>query len=211
MQDFSEHAVLVRGCSHIPKRLSAVAVSGPLTVFALVLGFTVFPTTHVVGQTAESFEQLRILVKAGNVVSVTDAAGMTSTGEVVELSNSSLRLRVGTLTRELLQADVLKIDQRRRDSLGNGALIGFLVGGGLAATAVLASCGNDRSYVNLCEGAVPLALIGMWGGLGAGVGVDALIVHSQTIYRAAAPVSSRVRVTPLLSAGRRGVLVSLSR
>ena len=172
-----------------------------------------FPATHVVGQTAESFEQLRILVKAGDVVSVTDAAGTTNTGEVVELSNSSLRLRVGAVTRELLQADVLKIDQRRRDSLGNGALIGFLVGGGLAATAVLASCGNDRSFVNLCEGAVPLAVIGMWGGLGAGVGigVDALIVHSQTIYRAAAAASSRVRITPLLSPSRRGVLVSLSR
>jgi len=188
-----------------------VAASRPLTVAAFVLGIILVSASHVVGQTAQSFEQLRILVKAGDVVSVTDAGGTTSTGQVVELSSSSLRLRMGSLTRELLQADVRKIDQRRRDSLGNGALIGFLVGGGVAATAVLASCGDDRSFVNLCEGAVPLAVVGLWGGLGAGIGigVDALIVRSQTIYRA--PVLAGIRISPLLSAGRRGVVVSLSR
>ena len=182
-------------------------------LFAFVLCFTVFPASHVVAQTAESFEQLRLLVKAGDVVSVTDTAGTTNTGEVVELSSSSLRLRVGTLTRELLQTDVRQIDQRRRDSLGNGALIGLLVGGGVAVTGVLASCGDDRSFVNLCEGRTGLAIIGLWGGIGTGigVGVDALIVRSHTIYRATSVVSSRFRVTPLLARGRRGVLVSVSR
>lgn len=108
---------------------------------------------------------------------------------------------------------MLKVDQRRRDSLGNGALIGFLVGGGFAATGVLASCGDETGFLNFCSGGAALALVGIWGGLGAGVGIgiDALIVRSQTIYRVPTAVSSGVRITPLLSAGRRGVIVSLSR
>lgn len=74
---------------HISKRSIAVAASAPVTVLALVLGLTVFPASYAVGQTAESFEQLQILVKAGDAVSVTDAAGTTGAGQIVELSNSS--------------------------------------------------------------------------------------------------------------------------
>ena len=66
-----------------------MAASAPVTVLALVLGLTVFPASYAVGQTAESFEQLQILVKAGDAVSVTDAAGTTGAGQIVELSNSS--------------------------------------------------------------------------------------------------------------------------
>lgn len=58
-----------------------------------------------------------------------------------------------------------------------------------------------------------LALVGIWGGIGACIGatVDALIVRSRPIYQAPGRRPRTVTVVPLLLAGQRGILVSLSR
>ena len=82
---------------------------------------------------AGTFEQLRVLVKAGDTLTVTDTAGQPVRGKLVNLSSSSLSLNVSGTTREFQKVDVNAIAKRGSDSLKNGALIGMAVGGGLAA------------------------------------------------------------------------------
>jgi hypothetical protein len=57
-----------------------------------------------------------------------------------------------------------------------------------------------------------VAIIAVYTGLGAatGLGIDALVIRRQTIYRPATPTASlRLRVLPLLAANRKGVTVRL--
>ena len=180
-----------------------------LPLIALAVGITAWTATAA-AQTAESFEQLRVLVQPGETVSIKDTTGAISHGRVAALSSTSLTLQGSTFTREFLEEQVLSIARRRQDPLGNGALVGLAVGGGLAIAAGGSTCNGD-DWVNLCEGGTVLLLAGMWGGLGAaiGLGIDALIVREHPVYRA--PVQElRISVQPIFSAGRRGVLVSLS-
>ena len=76
--------------------------------------------------------------------------------------------------RDLREADVTTIRQRRGDSLQNGALAGLCIGAGL--TAILFALSGDD--VNGGWAALGIAI---YGGVGAGigVGVDALIVTRQ--------------------------------
>src|SRR5687768_5393558 len=80
-------------------------------------------------QQAASFEQLQVLVDLGDTVTVTDSAGNSSKGRILEVSPSMLRMTVDGMAKSWAQADVLEIKQRRADSLGNGALIGTIVFG----------------------------------------------------------------------------------
>lgn len=67
-------------------------------------------------------EQLRLLVKPGDTVSVTDTARREVTGKMTVLSSSSLAMVVNGTRLELTEREVATIRQRRSDSLGNGAI-----------------------------------------------------------------------------------------
>ena len=79
------------------------------------------PTATSSQELAGSFDQLRVLVKAGDTVRVTDSAGEEVRGTLTDLSSSSLALRVGGTRRTFLETDITAIHQRRNDSLANGA------------------------------------------------------------------------------------------
>lgn len=153
---------------------------------------------------AGTFEQLRVLVKAGDTLTVTDTAGQPVRGKLVNLSSSSLSLNVSGTARDFQKVDVNTITRRGSDSLKNGALIGMLVGGGLAALAIAV----DGEYA---DAGVLVAAALIYSGVGAGIGagIDALIEGQRVIY--ANPGSSRARlsVAPVLRGPRKGVLVSL--
>ena len=82
---------------------------------------------------AGTFDQLRVLVKPGDTLTVVDDAGQRVRGKVVSLSNSVLNLTVSGTPRQFLSTDVNTIEKRGADSLKNGALIGLAVGGGIGA------------------------------------------------------------------------------
>ena len=130
---------------------------------------------------ASTLDQLRVLVKPGDTIRVTDAGGAEVKGTIEGLSSSELELRVGDGERRLKEADILKIRQRRDDSLADGARKGFVVGAVLGALAGVA-------LVRETSAGFALFSAGLYGGLGAGVGagLDALVTHDRTIYNSIA-------------------------
>ena len=93
-----------------------------------------------------SFERLGLLLDQGERIRVTDGAGRELRGRLIDLSPSTLSLRVAGVRHDLREAAVAVIRRQRRDRLGNGALVGFLSGaagvfvpipGGISSTGFL--------------------------------------------------------------------------
>ena len=156
---------------------------------------------------AGSFDQLRVLVKRGDTVTLTDAAGREVTGKVVDLSSAALALQVADTRQEFPAADVSTIRQRRQDSLENGAKWGFATGLGLGLLGGL-SVAAGHAEIGVGTAAI-IALF--YGGLGAGVGVglDAMVKGNQVIYAKARSSASSITVAPVVSRGRRAIQVSI--
>ena len=179
--------------------------SSRLICFALLIAL---PTAAGAQELAGSFEQLRVLVKPGDTVRVTDGAGDEVRGTVTALSSSSLDLKVGGTRRTLLETDITAIHQRRNDSLANGAKWGFVVG---ASLGVLGGIAIAREYESGGGGAFIPILGVVYGsiGAGAGAGIDAMNPSEQPIYaRRGAP--SKAGVRPGLTLRRSGILASVA-
>jgi hypothetical protein len=180
---------------HMSRRLIAI-------VHALLI--VVFAAPARAQGVASSLQELRLLVRVGETVTIRDAQGAETKGRILNLSPAALQVMVKGEHRTLAEADVSTLLQRRQDSLGNGALWGFGTGVALFGSA-LAVVG--------CEGcgvwAIPVGLI--YGGLGAGIGVglDALHTSSKVIYERA-PTVARVRFAPVVSGSRRGVALHVT-
>jgi hypothetical protein len=162
------------------------------------------PTAEAQG-VANSFAELRLLVKPGDTVSVTGTTGGDVTGKIAQLSSSALALVVHGQRRDLRESDVTTIRQRRGDSLQNGALAGLCVGAGLPAALFALSGAHDVD-----GGMVAMAML-IYGGVGAGIGagVDALIVTRPVIYQRGSSQGASLRISPILTAERQGALVSI--
>ena len=156
---------------------------------------------------ASSFDQLTVLVKPGDKISVVDVTGREAGGRIGTLSRDALTLVSEAGPRVLREGDVAQIRQRRDDSLKNGAIIGAVAGAAYFVTAAALlqdSDGGDVIVGTAIAGGVLFA--GM--GAAAGVGIDALIARRQVIYQKPGGGSS-VSVAPLFSHGRRGAAVSM--
>jgi len=175
-------------------------------ILAVVFFLMFLTSVECSAQLVSSFEQLQVLVKPGDNIYVTDAAGDTTKGRIAELSPSSLSLVVNGKRRDLAQTDVREIRQWRSDSLKNGALIGAGVGGGLAAIAIAAidcyGCGAEA-----------VGAIAYSAGIGAaiGVGLDALIPSKQMIFFNQSKGSAgKFQIKPILNRSNKGVKVAFS-
>jgi hypothetical protein len=156
---------------------------------------------------AGSFDQLRVLLKTGDRVRVTDTTGQEVRGSIADLSSSSLALQVAGSRRTFLEGDIAAIHQRRNDSLANGAKWGFAVGAGLGVLggiAIVSEYGDGGAALIPILGLVYGAI-----GSGAGAGIDAMNRGEQAIYaRRGAP--SKVALRPIVTAGRKGLLASIA-
>lgn len=170
-----------------------------VTAVALLLGWSHAASAQGI---ARSFDQLQLLVRSGDSVTVRDEQGRETSGKIESLSATTLTVGRGDARREFREADVTTIHQRRQDSLGNGALWGLGIGAALAAVpiALCEDCGGE---------AVAVALV--YGGLGAGIGVgiDALIARQQVIFQRPG-ATARLRVAPLVGGGRRGAVLAVT-
>jgi hypothetical protein len=179
-----------------------------LTVGGAVLLLLCAGGTRVEAQgVASSFDQLGVLVKPGDKISVVDVTGGEAEGRIGKLSRDALTLLTEAGPRQFGAVDVAKIRQRRGDSLTNGAIIGAVAGTAYFVTmgALLSdSDGGDVIVSTAIAGGVLFA--GM--GAAAGVGIDALITRRQVIYRKPAG-ENRVSVSPLFGHGRRGAAVTV--
>lgn len=179
-----------------------------LSAATLMLAFLVLSPQPAAAQEARSFEQLQVLVKPGDRIFITDAAGNVTEGKVSGLTKSSLTLITKASTKDWAESDVLKIRQWRHDSLKNGAIIGTSVGLGLGLIGAALFCSDWGD----CGGeAVATVAIYAGMGAGAGVGIDALIPSKQTVYIGGTrTASSRINLKPIVGKSRKGVAVAFS-
>jgi hypothetical protein len=181
---------------------------------ALTIGGAVFLLlcaggTRVEAQgVASSFDQLGVLVRPGDKVTVVDVTGREADGRIAKLSRETLTLITDAGPRQFGDADVARIRQRRGDSLTNGAIIGAAAGTAYFLTMVALLGDSDGGEV-----IVSTAVVGgvLFAGMGAaaGVGIDSLITRRQVIYQKPAG-ETRVSVSPLFGHGRRGAAVTVT-
>ena len=129
---------------------------------------------------ATSIDQLRVLVRPGDTVIVTDTGGHVLKGSIAGLSLAAVRLKSGGQERDVMESEIRTIRQRKDDSLANGARNGFAVGATIGFLVGL----SGAEYFG---GAFIPVMVGVYGGIGAGIGtgVDAMITKNQTIYDSA--------------------------
>ena len=173
-----------------------------LQVAALLL--LIIPSAEA-QQIAGTFDQLRVLVKPGDTLTVTDSTGQRMRGRLAELSASSLRLDVSGGLRQFQDSDIDTIEKRGSDSLKNGALIGMAVSGGLAVLGMAASGVASEDPGFFVAGTLLYSGIGA----GIGVGIDALIEGRHVIYARSNSAKMTLAIAPILSRSRKGVLLSL--
>jgi len=156
---------------------------------------------------AGTFDQLRVLVKTGDTLTIVDDAGQRVRGKVTSLSNSVLDLMVSGTPRQFRSTDVTTIEKRGADSLKNGALIGLAIGGGIGGVGMIALAATAEDHV----GAFMAVGVLMYGGIGAGIGAgfDALIEGDRVIYARSGSVGARLTIAPIVSRDRKGARVSL--
>jgi len=163
------------------------------------------PTAAHAQEIASSLDQLRVLVRPGDTLTVTDAAGEELPGNVVELSSTCLVMQARGQRHEFSGDDISRITQPRHADLATGARWGFGIGAGFGLLTIASVAGNCRGC-----GVFVIANTVMFGGVGAGIGVAvaASIASPRLIYaKPGAPV--KVAVAPLVSRARQGVLLSL--
>jgi hypothetical protein len=157
-------------------------------------------------EVANSFDQLRVLLKRGDTVSVTDSAGHEITGRIADVSPSLLGVRVGDSRRDLVESEVTTIRQPRHGNLAHGAEWGFGIGAAFGAIAILANSSNCSG----CSALIPLTATVFGGiGCGIGVGISASMISQQVIFSRPITASTRVAVTPFVTRERQAMLVSL--
>jgi hypothetical protein len=179
-----------------------------LTIGRAVLLLLCAGGTRVEAQgVASSFDQLGVLVKPGDKISVVDLAGSEAEGRIGKLSRDTLTLVTETGPRQFGELEVAKIRQRRGDSLKNGAIIGAAAGTAYFLT-IAALLGQSDGGEVIMSTAVAWGVLSAGMGAAAGVGIDALITRRQVIYQMPAG-ENRVSVSPLFSHARRGVAVTV--
>jgi len=154
---------------------------------------------------ASDLNQLRVLVKPGDSLTVTDTGGQRSQGKLVQLDASSIVLELPDKQRRQFDGPMIDIVEKRGgDSLKNGALIGLISG---SVLGVAGGIGVAHDYGGSATGqAIGYGLL--YGGLGAaiGTGIDALIRGRRVIY---ARSKTTVRVAPLLDHRHKGLVLTL--
>jgi hypothetical protein len=151
-----------------------------------------------------SFEQLQVLVKAGDSITVATATGEELAGRIVTLTATELVIMTGSGPRSFQAGDLLRIRQRRGDSLANGIWTGVGIGVGLA---VLGAASDDSDFFGagfwIFAGGAYAAM-----GAGIGAGVDALIRRTYVIYDSTPIPGSSISVAPLVGTRRIGAAVA---
>lgn len=180
-------------------------VTAPVALAILLL-----PALVCGQEPVKSFDQLNTRLKIGDTIIVTDAEGRDHEGKILQISPSTLSLDTREGRQLKASSEVQLVQDRPRDSLKNGALIGLACGLALGAAAA-AECA--RGDCELSPAAVFAIAGGIYGGAGAavGIGIDALIPgKKRVVYRAPeSKPTTHVMVAPVITSRTKGVAVSI--
>jgi hypothetical protein len=180
-----------------------------LTCLSAALCALLVPVAAPAQEVASTLDQLRVLLRPGDTVRVTDDAGQEFRATILELSSTSLALLRSGQRRDLTVDGIQRITRSQHGDLAAGAKWGFGTGAGFG---VLMTALAISSYDGRCNGCAPyvIAAGAVYGGIGAGIGVAiaAASTHQQLVFnKAGTPL--KLTMAPLLSRERQGVLVSL--
>ena len=161
------------------------------------------------GTALSEADAIRRRVKEGQKVRVTDDQGREWQGRIEEFAPDDLVLTTkDRQQRDLPYAAILRID-RPHDTLGNGALIGFVSGAVVGLLGVVAAEEDHECWGCFDPNPAQYILIpAIFGGAGAGIGIgiDALVRRDPTLFRRG---DSRVMFAPSIGRGVRGVSLSV--
>jgi hypothetical protein len=154
--------------------------------------------------TTTSLAAFTARVPVGDVVSVTDATGMTTKGKLAEVADDAVQVRVKGGLRSIDAANIRRIQWQQPDS----PLTGVLIGAGIGAIPGVYWLIADP---NECFGMCPEEYVAI--GVGAVVGglIDHFITRNVTVY-VADPASGRatkVAMGPLVVRDRKGLQVAV--
>lgn len=154
---------------------------------------------------ANSFDQLRLVARLGEKMTITNADGAQVTGKLAALSPTSLTLLVGKSRRDLVEGDVEAITGYGHANLARGAKWGLGIGAGFGVLSGLAITGPCHG----CGEFIASFTI-IYAGLGAGIGVGmaAITPTRPMIYSAPVVERRRLAVSPIATRTRQGAAVS---
>ena len=171
-----------------------------------VVGQEKVPAPQTAGE--RDADAIRQRVKKGQRVRITDDQGREWQGRIDRFAPDTLELLTNDRQRrDLPYSSILRID-RPRDTLANGAGIGFVSGAAFGLFVVVAVAIDDGPFCCGVPAAAYVLLPAAYGGAGAGIGIaiDALVRRDPTLFRRGA---SRVTLAPSLGPGVRGFSLSM--
>jgi hypothetical protein len=141
---------------------------------------------------------------------VTDAQGREIKGKLTELHDASITL--DSQGQAPLQADTVRLVQRRTKAIGRAALYGLVIGGAAGAVLGVVYPSEDCTSDCAAKTAVGFGVVGA--GIGAGVGAAvraALPASWKEVYRAPGTSgSARLSLAPVITPRTKGVAVTYS-
>ena len=173
-----------------------------ITVGAAVLAFAA--TAPAWAQPVGSFRELAELIEIGrSVVVVTSPDGDVITGQLIDISPTSLSVFAGGRRIELDEARVGRVRQRWDDPNSDGAALGFLAGSVPPLVLYAMSSGGE-------EVAGLLMFTGLAGTAGALIGATLDGRRTGRMRDLYAREPRRVAVAPLVSPERVGAALAIS-
>jgi hypothetical protein len=156
-------------------------------------------------EVAGTLDQLRVLVRPGDSLTVTDATGEELRGKLFELSPTSVVMQAHGRRHEFFADDIRRITQPHHADLATGARWGFGIGAGFGVLAMAAVASQCRGC-----GVFFIANTVMFGGVGAGIGVGvAASIWDQRVIYAQPALPVKVAVGPFMDRERRGIRMTL--
>jgi hypothetical protein len=154
-----------------------------IRIFAILIGLALSTTTSLDAAIVPGRWEKVEALEEGYAITLKLDSGDRFKASYVGITDEAILLKRDSGEElEVPKAAVVKVTSQSRnsnDGLRNGAIIGAAVGGGFALTVGLAYAdGDDYGYVALVTALY--AAIGM----GAGVGVDAIVRSHQVLYQA---------------------------
>ena len=133
---------------------------------------------------AQSVRTLEDLATLGTTVYVVDTSGEETKGRIVGLTDLALTLKFDDTRQQFALADVARVEQRKRDSVRNGVLIGAAVGAlaGFTLGKSQDSPACPRRGPECGQGALIGATGGAFWGAVSGWIVDALVHTRESVY-----------------------------
>jgi hypothetical protein len=154
---------------------------------------------------AQSTDQLKLVVSEGQKITITDRAGRETSGRLVKLAEDTVSLQVQDEIKSWELAEIQRIQKREADPLGNGILIGALVGAGVTGATVGYWCAQEECAP---EAWISVAL---WGAVGGGIGalIDAAHAKNRTVYEAPSRRTS-ISVVPVVTPDAKALAVRMT-